>query len=72
MRKTDPEMHKRMCNEIFRLGNSNRAAAEKLNCEPSLVNAWLNSGYMPSTYYLKNFHEAGADVIYILTGERTR
>ena len=70
MRMKDPEMHKRMCEEVYKLGDSNRAAAEKLKCDPTLIGEWLRNGYMPNTYYLKNFYEAGADVIYILTGER--
>lgn len=72
MRKNDPEMYKRLCEEIFKLGDSNKAAAQKLGVEPGLVYEWLNHGYMPSAYYFKNFHYAGCDVIYILTGERTR
>lgn len=70
MRKKDPAMHKRLCEEIYKLGESNKIAAEKLNCDPSLVGEWLRYGYMPSVYYFANFHRAGCDVIYILTGER--
>lgn len=72
MRKRDPEMIKRLHEEIYKLGDSNGAAARKLNCDRELVGDWLRYDYMPSAHYLRNFHEAGCDVIYILTGERTR
>lgn len=70
MRKTDPKMYERMCEEVYKLGNSNRAAGDKLGVDPGLVGEWLRRGYMPSTYFLKNFHDAGADIMYIITGER--
>ena len=70
MRKHDSAMHERLCEEIYKLGETNKIAAEKLGCNPDLVGMWLNREYMPSPYYLKNFHYAGCDVIYILTGER--
>lgn len=70
MRLKDVEMHNRLCEEIYRLGSTNAEAARKLNCDSTLVGEWLNNGYMPSAYYFKNFHYAGCDIIYILTGER--
>jgi hypothetical protein len=72
MRKCDPDMLERLHEEIYKLGSSNKIAADKLNCDPELVGEWLRHNYMPSAYYLRNFHYAGCDVIYILTGERTR
>lgn len=71
MRKRDPGMYRRMREELYKLGDSNRVAAEKLGCDPQLVAAWLQREYMPSTYYMQAFHEAGADIMYIITGERS-
>jgi hypothetical protein len=70
MRKKDPEMHKRLCEEVYRLGDSTSEVAKKLNCHPNTLGQWLNHDYIPSAYFFKNFHEAGADILYILTGER--
>jgi hypothetical protein len=72
MRRRDPELHKRLCEELYKLGDSNKIAAQKLDCDPCLVGHWLRKDYIPSAYYLKNFHYAGCDVLYILTGERTK
>ena len=70
MRKHDSDMHKRLCEEIYKLGESNKIAAQKLDVDPGLVGEWLRNGYMPSAYYFKNLYYAGCDIIYILTGER--
>lgn len=72
MRKTDPEMYKRLREEIYKLGDTNKITGQKLNCSPTLVGLWLSKEYMPSVYYFRNFYYAGCDIIYILTGERTR
>ena len=71
MRKRDPDMYNRLREEIYKLGDSNKIAAQKLGVEAGLIYEWLNYGYMPSVYYFKNFYYAGCDIIYILTGERT-
>lgn len=71
MRKNDPGMHKRLCDELFRLGGSNAEVAEKLGCHPNTVNQWLTHEHIPSAYFFARFHQAGMNIIYILTGERS-
>ena len=67
--KRDSEMHKRLCDEIYRLGGSNSEVGKKLHCHPNTVHQWLTHEHIPSAYFFKNFYEAGMDIIYILTGE---
>ena len=70
MRKTDPKMHERLLEEMWKLGNSYREISEKIGCHQATVTQWVNNGYTPSAYHFGNFHRAGMDIIYILTGER--
>ena len=70
MRKADPKMHDRLLEELWKLGNSNREIGEKIGCHQNTIGQWVNNGYTPSAYHFANFHRAGMDVIYILTGER--
>lgn len=69
--KRDLGLHKRLCDELFRLGGSNAEVAKKLHCHPNTVNQWLTNEHTPSAHFFKNFHDAGMDIIYILTGERS-
>lgn len=70
MRKTDPKMHDRLCEELWNLGNTQAEMAAKIGCNPATIYQWLTNGYTPSAYHFANFHRAGMDIIYILTGER--
>lgn len=70
MRPNDPGISARLAEELYRLGESNTEAAKKIKCHPNLVGQWLSKSYIPSAHYFKNLHEAGCDIIYILTGER--
>lgn len=72
MKLKDPTMHKRVAEEFFKLADTNRGVADKLGCEPDMVSHWICGKYIPSAYYLAAMHRVGCDVIYILTGERTR
>lgn len=72
MYKTDPSMSTRLAEEIWRSQYSNKQLAYKIGCNPATVSYWLSGGGIPHAYYLARFHKIGFDVIYILTGERTR
>lgn len=72
MKHKDLTMCGRVAEEIYKLGDTNRGAARKIGCDHHAISDWLSGRAVPSAYYLKAMHEAGMDVIYILTGERTR
>lgn len=72
MRTTDFDMFPRLTEEIFRLGYTNVELAKKIGCTPQAIRWWISGGGIPNAYYLARFYEIGADVIYILTGKRTR
>jgi len=72
MRTTDFDMFPRLTEEIFRLGYGNVELAKLIGCHPDTVGWWISGGGIPRAYYLAKFYELGADVIYILTGKRTR
>ena len=72
MRRVDPNMHDRVVEELWKLGDTNVIIAEKLGCNYQTVTQWLNQTYIPSAYHFANFHRAGMDIIYILTGERNQ
>jgi hypothetical protein len=65
-------MSERVAEEIFNLGDSNTGAANKIGCDRHLISDWINGRAIPSAYYLKAMYEAGLDIVYILTGKRTR
>ena len=70
MRKVDPEMRKRLVEELWKLDGTYAEIAERIGCNKTTIGLWINSDCMPSAYHFANFHRAGMDVIYILTGER--
>lgn len=71
MRRVDPEMHSRLAEELWKLGNTHKEIAEKIGCHQCTIYSWLTDSYIPSAYHFANFHKAGMDIIYILTGERS-
>lgn len=70
MKRKDFTMHERVAEEIYKLGDSNKAAAQRLGCNRKMISRWVSGRDIPSAYYLKSMHEAGCDIIYILTGKR--
>lgn len=72
MKRKDSIMSERVAEEIYKLGDTNREVADKIGCDDSRVSDWLAGRSIPSAYHLKGMYEAGCDVIYILTGRRTR
>ena len=69
MRRVDPQMHERLCQELWKLGDTNDEIAAKVGCGKSTIYQWVTHQYIPSGYHFANFHRAGMDIIYILTGE---
>ena len=72
MPKSTPqiEIGQRAFEEIFRMFETMEAAKNMLGISSKqLVYDWMN-GVAPSAKYLQRMYYMGADVIYILTGER--
>ena len=72
MPKSRPQIDigKRAFEEIFRIFESLEAAKDMLGISSKqLIYDWMY-GTAPSAKYLQRLHYTGADVIYILTGER--
>ena len=72
MKYKDSIMSDRLAEEIYKLGVTNTEAGRKIGCSHNMISNWLSGRTLPSAYYLKAMYEAGMDVIYILTGRRTR
>lgn len=72
MKLKDPVMVERLCEELYSLPGSNHEIAKKIGCGPRIISDWTAGRFIPSAYHLKGMYEAGLDVIYILTGQRTR
>ena len=72
MTKIDPSMSTRLAEEFYRMNVDMAFLTRKIGCHNSLISAWVNGRYIPNAFYLAQLHRAGFDVIYILTGERTR
>lgn len=72
MRYKDPGIPRRAAEELYKLPGTNREIAQRIGCNPNSITDWEVGRTIPSAYYLKRMYEIGCDVIYILTGERTR
>lgn len=72
MKLKDSTMHERVAEEIYKLGSSNKEAARKIGCGRKMITEWISGRNIPSAFYLKALHEAGCDVLYILTGKRNK
>lgn len=72
MKRKDPAMAERTAEELYKLPGSNREIARRIGCSHKLISDWTTGRYTPSGYHLKSMAEAGLDVMYILTGRRTR
>ena len=72
MPKSTPqiEIGQRAFEEVSRLFDSQKVAKETLGISSKqLLYDWME-GVAPSAKYLQRLHYLGADVIYILTGEK--
>lgn len=63
-------MAERVAEEINKLGKTQVEVARKLGCSAGLVRKWANAESVPSSAYLAQLHNIGADVMYIITGKR--
>ena len=71
MRKGDIEIGYRAHSEVLRLFPKMKDAELKLGMRHDNLNSW-SKGVCPSARYLARLHKAGADVIYILVGTRSK
>ena len=71
-RKSKIEIGHRTYSEIQRLfpNKKKRDIARLIGCERKSIEAWRD-GCSPSGIFLARLHYLGADVIWILTGERS-
>lgn len=67
--KGDVDIGYRAHSEVLRLFPKMKDACQKIGMRGDNMNAWAR-GVCPSAKYLARLHKAGADVIWILTGER--
>lgn len=68
----DAVITKRVAEELFRLPGTNREIARKIGCHPDTIVAWETGRITPNAHSLAAMHRVGCDVMYILTGERTK
>lgn len=73
-RKADIEVGRRAykeCDRIFGVSEYGGIikTTKALGCDKKAIYEWKN-GSTPATFYLIRLHYCGADVMYILTGER--
>ena len=72
MKLKDLSMCERVAEELYKIPGSQREIAKRIGCRNHAVSDWLAGRSIPSAYHLKSMCEAGLDVIYILTGRRTK
>ncbi len=72
MKRFDFDMHDRLVEEIYRISDNDAELSRKIGASSNVVKTWTNKPIMPVAWYLARLYREGADVIYILTGERTR
>ncbi len=69
--KGDIEIGYRAHSEVLRLFPKMVDAERKIGMRGDNLNSWAK-GVCPSAKYLARLHKAGADVIYILVGTRSK
>ena len=72
MKRYDSYMTDRLVEELYKISDNNVVIAKKIGCDRRNVSYWIGGHSVPNAYYLKSMYEIGMDVIYILTGKRTR
>ena len=65
------EMKRRLVEEVAKCGSTS-SIANKFDCPEVSVWRWKKGKQLPDAYNLALLYGLGCDVIYILTGERTR
>ena len=68
----EPEMIRRLQEELNKLGWSNTDIADELLCTDATVSHWRCGITFPNIRYLRDLYEIGCDILYIITGEATR
>ena len=69
--KGDVEIGYRAYSEVLRIFPRHKDAQRTLGIRHENLTAWTR-GVCPSAKYLARLHKAGADVIYILVGTRSK
>jgi hypothetical protein len=70
-KKGDLEIGRRAFQEAMRLFQTPKKARERIGVRKSTLFAW-GEGVIPGGLYLAKLHYAGADVLYILTGKKSK
>lgn len=68
-RKADPCIGERAFEEAYTIADTLPEASKLLGADRKLLYSWLH-GATPEVFYLLKLHELGADILYILTGQR--
>lgn len=72
MQTYDRSMNTRLVEEINRFNITDAELQRRIGAKPKVVDKWRNHNAIPSPYNLAKLYHLGADIIYILVGERTR
>lgn len=70
-KKGDIDIGIRAAEEVRRIFPTVAEATRRMGVGRKIVYSWGQGGNVPGGFYLAKLHYAGADVIYILTGQRT-
>lgn len=71
-RKSNIEIGQRALYEALRIWNNAEKAKREIGTKSNRLLYDWSQGVAPSAMYLQRLHYCGADVIYILTGVRTK
>jgi hypothetical protein len=69
MRYRTHDIDQRTAEEISKLGRTPREIARLLSRPTQLIRSWLDGTYTPSATSLRMLHDAGCEILYILTGK---
>lgn len=65
-------IRQRLMEEMAKLPYKNFQIGYRIDCDPSVITQYKRGVHLPGAYHLAGLHEIGVDVIYILSGERTK
>jgi hypothetical protein len=70
-KKADIDIGRRAFEEVQRIFPTQKEAARRLGVDRKMVNYWFHGG-TPNGLVLARLHYARADVLYILTGKKSK
>lgn len=69
MRVRNYDIDQRTAEEVSKLGKTPHEISQRVGCRVPTAASWLTGTFTPSAHSLRMLHDAGCDILYIITGK---